>query len=218
MKKMGGMLPGLIIVLATSGCNGPRPEARAAANPPTTPRRDRPAAPARAVADKIVAGAKKQIGDIYDPAYVRIPYPGGDVPRGTGACTDVVVRALRAAGYDLQRLIHQDMRRNFSTYPKKWGLRRPDANIDHRRVPNQMRFFARHGVSLTREVSPGTLSQWRPGDVVCWKLDSGLDHTGILSDRRSASGIPLVIHNLSACAEEDCLTRWKITGHFRYPR
>ena len=210
-KVIGGMLvlPSLI-ALTGAGCARPPQEARA--NPPAVSR------PPRTTADKIVAGAKAQIGDAYNPAYVSITYPNGDMPRGTGACTDVVVRALRAANHDLQRLIHEDMRRNFRAYPKKWGLRRPDRNIDHRRVPNQMRFFERHGLALTQEVTPKTLAKWRPGDIVCWKLDSGLDHTGVLSDRRNENGLPLVIHNLSVCAEEDCLTRWKITGHFRYPK
>ena len=171
------------------------------------------------IADKIVAGAKRQVGDRYDPSYVSLRYPNGDVPRGTGACTDVIIRALRAAGFDLQRLIHEDMRRDFGAYPRKWGLRRPDRNIDHRRVPNQMTFFRRHGHTLTTAVSARTLPEWRPGDIVTWKLTgSNLDHTGILSDRTNAAGVPYAIHNLSTCAEEDCLTRWKITGHFRYPR
>ncbi len=173
--------------------------------------------------EKIVAGARAQLGTLYDPAYRAIPYPNGDVPRGAdgiarGVCTDVVIRALRAAGHDLQRLIHQDMKRNFRLYPRQWDLRRPDHNIDHRRVPNQMTFFRRRGQTLTREVSPRTRARWRPGDTVCWKFDNGLDHTGIVSDKTSARGWPLVIHNLSVCAEEDALTAWRITGHFRYPK
>lgn len=177
----------------------------------------------RTTSEKIVAGARAQMGTLYDPAYCVLPYPNGDVPRGAdgiprGVCTDVVVRALRAAGHDLQRLIHQDMKRNFRLYPRKWGLRRPDRNIDHRRVPNQMTFFGRRGQTLTREVSPRTRAQWRPGDIVCWKFDNGLDHTGIVSDKTNARGWPLVIHNLSVCAEEDALTAWRITGHFRYPK
>lgn len=145
------------------------------------------------------------------------------MPRGAdgvlrGVCTDVVVRALRAAGHDLQRLIHQDMKRNFGLYPRRWGRRRPDRNIDHRRVPNQMTFFQRHGQILSRAVSPRTRAQWRPGDIVCWKFDNGLNHTGIVSDKLNARGWPLVIHNLSVCVEEDALIAWRITGHFRYPQ
>lgn len=176
-----------------------------------------PALP-RAVAGKIVAAARAQIGAGYDPVYQAIPYPNGDVPRDRGVCTDVVVRALRAAGFDLQRLIHEDMRRNFGLYPRRWGLRRPDPSIDHRRVPNQIVFFRRHGSELTRVVSARTLSAWRPGDIVCWKLDNGRDHTGVLSDATGAGGAPLVIHNLGRCAEQDCLRAWQITGHFRYPK
>ena len=166
----------------------------------------------------IVAAARAQVGISYDPSYVKLSYPNGDVPRHTGVCTDVVIRALRAEGHDLQRLIHEDMKRHFALYPsrQKCGLRRPDKNIDHRRVPNQMTFFRRKGRELTRKVSAQTLSQWKPGDIVCWDLGGPL-HTGIVSDRKNARGVPLVIHNLAGCREEDALSAWKIIGHFRYP-
>ncbi len=112
-----------------------------------------------------VAAARKQIGVtlVYDPAYVRLPYPGGDVPQERGVCTDVVIRALRPQGLDLQKAVHEDMRAHFGLYPKKWGLRAPDRNIDHRRVPNLQTWFARQGWSLrpTREAS-----SYRPGDLV----------------------------------------------------
>jgi uncharacterized protein YijF (DUF1287 family) len=146
-----------------------------------------------------------------------LKYPGGDVPRDRGACTDVVVRSLRAVGRDLQRLIHEDARRDLKQYPRIRSSGRLDRNIDHRRVPNQIRYFQRHGRSLTRAVNASTRSQWQPGDIVTWKFDNGLDHTGIISDRLNERGWPLVIHNLAVCAEEDVLTTWKITGHFRYP-
>lgn len=174
--------------------------------------------PADEIAVRIVAGAKKQEGTLYDPAYVSIAYPNGDVPADRGACTDVVVRALRHAGYDLQRLIHEDMKRNFRAYPRKWGLTRTDRNIDHRRVPNHMRFFERQGQTLTKTVSQSTLKQWKPGDVVCWQLPGNLYHTGIVTDGLSARGTPLVMHNLSCCAEEDVLTTWPIIGHYRFPK
>jgi uncharacterized protein len=163
---------------------------------------------------RILVGAKDQLswGTVYDGAYVRIPYPGGDVPREQGVCTDVVVRALRNADIDLQRLIHEDMRRAWGEYPRYAGLSRPDPNIDHRRVPNQIRFLKRHGRDL------GTsLREWLPGDFVFWKLDGGLDHVGVLSDLLGASGDPCVIHNLGGVREEDVLRRWKIVGHYRYP-
>ncbi len=171
-------------------------------------------------AEKIVASAKEQArkGAVYAPGYFAIPYPNGDLPADKGVCTDVVIRALRKAGYDLQKLIHEDMKRNFNKYPNNWGLKRPDSNIDHRRVPNQMRFFERHGLSLTLKVTEDTLERWQPGDIVYWKLDSGLDHCGVLTDTRNGSGEPLVVHNLGRCVEEDCLTKWKITGHFRFPK
>lgn len=161
---------------------------------------------------RIARAARAQVGDVYDPAYAVLTYPGGDVARGRGACTDVVIRALRAgAGVDLQRLVHEDMRRNWGQYPRKWGLARPDKNIDHRRVPNLDRFFRRHGAVLTN-------APWRAGDLVRWELPSGLDHIGVVSDKtNAATGAPFVIHNLAVCAEEDCLTRWKITGHYRFP-
>ena len=172
-------------------------------------------------AEKIVAAARSQIGTFYDAAYFSMAYPGGDAPKGRGACTDVIIRALRAAGYDLQKLMHEDMTRNFDLYPsrKKWRMRRTDKNIDHRRVPNQMVFFRRFGKELTKEVSPKTLAQWQPGDIVCWNLNAaGQTHTGIVSDKKSESGVPFVIHNLEVCREENVLSAWKIIGHFRYPR
>lgn len=170
--------------------------------------------------DKIVVAARKQVGTLYDAAYVTLSYPGGDVPRDRGACTDVIIRALRVVGYDLQKLMHEDMKRNFSAYPsrKKWGLTRTDKNIDHRRVLNQMVFFRRFGKELTKEVSTKTLPTWQPGDIVCWNLnDAGMTHTGIISDKKSSNGAPLVIHNIGGCREEDVLTAWKIIGHYRYP-
>ncbi len=174
--------------------------------------------PPNPIAAKIVVAARAQIGTTYDSRYRQIAYPNGDVPPDRGVCTDVVIRALRKAGYDLQRLIHEDMRRHFDVYPQKWGLRQPDRNIDHRRVPNQMCFLKRHGVTLTKDVSARTLTQWQPGDIVCWELPTGQFHIGVVSDALHENGRPLVIHNISICAEEDCLTAWKIIGHFRYPR
>lgn len=164
---------------------------------------------------KVLAGAKRQIGDAYDASYRTLPYPNGDPPVGQGACTDVVVRSLRAGGYDLQALVHRDMAAHWDQYPHQSGLPRPDRNIDHRRVPNLARFFARHGQVLTNAVSPKTLPQWQPGDIVCWKIPS--DHIGLVSDRRDPQGVPLVIHNLGPCAEQDVLTQWPIAGHYRYP-
>jgi uncharacterized protein YijF (DUF1287 family) len=138
------------------------------------------------------------------------------VPLDKGACVDVVIRALRGAGYDLQKLIHEDMAGHFSSYPRRGA--RPDTNIDHRRVPNERHFFARFGRVLSVRTDGEFARQWQPGDIVSWKLPSGLDHIGVLSDAVNARGLPLVIHNLSRTAEEDVLTSWQITGHYRYPR
>jgi len=212
---------GAVLLLASKRVETPKrvevhvASAKRSSTSPTPPTR---APISDAIAARIVAGAKKQAGTLYDPAYVVLKYPGGDVDKNRGACTDVVIRALRFAGTDLQRLMHEDMKRNFGEYPRQWGLSRTDKNIDHRRVPNQMKFFERRGQSLTKIVSEETLSQWQPGDIVCWRLPGNLYHTGVLTDEKSARGLALVMHNLSVCAEEDVLTAWPIIGHYRYPR
>lgn len=170
-------------------------------------------------ADRIVNGAKNEVirGVSYDASYEQIPYPNGDVPQDRGACTDVVVRALRSAGYDLQKLIHEDMKVRFDLYPKRYGLSHPDPNIDHRRVPNHKVFLRRHGKALPLSTKGGAAGTWMPGDLVYWDIGLGRDHCGILSNDRNADGLPLVIHNLRTTRQEDCLTDWRITGHFRYP-
>jgi uncharacterized protein YijF (DUF1287 family) len=168
-------------------------------------------------AARIVEAAKSQQGTFYSAAYKNISYPNGDVRKDRGACTDVVVRALRGAGYDLQKLIHEDISRNWKLYPSHWGLDHPDPNIDHRRVPNQMVFFERYGQKLTHKVSKQTRAQWQPGDIVCWKTGPRRWHIGVLSDGLNRRGWPLVVHNGSVCVEADCLTRWPIIGHYRFP-
>ena len=170
------------------------------------------------IPDLILLGARQEVenGTRYDASYVVISYPGGDVAADRGVCTDVIIRAFRHAGLDLQQLIHEDMQENFHLYPQKWGLKKPDTHIDHRRVPNQMCFFQRYGASLTLEVEENP-EQWRWGDVVYWRFTDGRDHCGIISDRTRPDGLPLVIHNAGLAREEDCLCRWEITGHFRYP-
>lgn len=170
------------------------------------------------MAAQIVAAAKSQQGTRYSAAYAQIAYPNGDVAPEKGACTDVVVRAMRGAGYDLQKLIHEDISRNWNAYPNRWGLEHPDPNIDHRRVPNQMIFFARYGQKLTNKVANYTRKQWQPGDIVCWKTGPRRWHIGVVSDGLNAKGWPLVVHNGSICVEADCLTRWPIIGHYRFPR
>ncbi len=170
-----------------------------------------------ATAEQLVAAALERTRHkvVYDPAYRTIAYPMGDVPAATGVCTDEVIRAYRALGIDLQRLVHEDMRAAFQSYPKQWGLKRPDRNIDHRRVPNLQMFFSRHGKSL-----PVTArgADYAPGDLVTWSLPGNLPHIGMVTDRRSADGArPLIVHNIGAGPQlEDMLFDYQITGHYRY--
>ncbi len=171
------------------------------------------------VARKIVDAAKAQIGDAYDASYQTIAYPGGDVPKGAGACTDVVVRALRGAGMDLQRLIHDDMKAHFAAYPNAWKLGHTDTNIDHRRVPNHIVFFRRYGQELPiGTATDADIQSWQPGDIVEWKLDGNKWHTGIVSDGIGPRGLPLVVHNGWQCVEQDALDAWTIKAHFRFPK
>jgi len=175
--------------------------------------------PPSPVGERIVAAARDQLdwGTLYDPSYVRLAYPGGDVPRKQGVCTDVVVRSLRAVGQDLQKLIHEDKKAHPSLYPKYPKGKALDPNIDHRRCPNQRVFFGRFGKTLTLKADRSSASSWKPGDIVFWKLDNGRDHVGVVTDRKGPDGLPLAIHNLSTPLEEPVLARWKIVGHFRYP-
>lgn len=151
----------------------------------------------------------------YDPAYVQLAYPNGDVAADKGVCSDEVIRAYRLLGIDLQRLVHEDMRRAFHAYPKKWGLMAPDRNIDHRRVPNLATFFARAGASLPVTHDP---ADYKPGDVVAWAMPDGRPHIGMVTERRSRDGKrPLVMHNIGLGPQiEDMLFGLKITGRFRY--
>ena len=151
----------------------------------------------------------------YDGSYRRIAYPGGDVPGDVGVCTDLVIRAYRKLGIDLQKAVHKEMRSDFEAFPKIWGLSRPDPNIDHRRVPNLQRFFERRGASLPVTNNP---EDYRAGDLVTWLLPGNLPHIGILVNRRSADGmLPLIVHNIGAGPKlEDMLFEYEITGHYRY--
>lgn len=150
----------------------------------------------------------------YNGAYFSIPYPNGDVPSGYGVCTDVVVRAYRKVGIDLQQEVHEDMRANFNAYPKIWGLQTTDTNIDHRRVPNLRRFFERKNASLEVTQNP---KDYQPGDVVTWVLDNNLTHIGIVSEVAATATRYLIVHNIGAGQVlEDCLFNYTITGHYRY--
>jgi len=152
---------------------------------------------------------------IYDPSYYSLPYPGGDVPADRGVCTDVVIRAYRAMGIDLQKEVHEDMRNHFAFYPKNWGLKTTDRNIDHRRVPNLMVFFSRHGTQL----SPSSNSNdYLPGDIVAWNLGRGITHIGIVASQKTPDNRrPMIVHNIGAGQVlEDVLFDFEIIGHYRY--
>ncbi|NMH87708.1 DUF1287 domain-containing protein [Flavivirga algicola] len=151
----------------------------------------------------------------YDPGYFSIDYPNGDVPSDKGVCTDVIIRAYRKIGTDLQKEVHEDMKANFSAYPKIWGLKTTDKNIDHRRVPNLMTFFKRKGAE--KPIS-NKAKDYLPGDVVCWNLGGAITHIGIVVDKKSKDGKRnLIVHNIgSGQVLEDCLFDFKIIGHYRY--
>jgi uncharacterized protein len=163
---------------------------------------------------RLASAALAQVGVMrqYDPSYVQLRYPGGDVPLERGVCADVVVRAFRGIGIDLQREIHEDMKRSFASYPQLWGLHAPDANIDHRRVPNLMKFFERRHKSL------GNGASYEPGDVVAWRLANGLYHVGVVSNTRNGGNSEYtVVHNIGYGARnEDVLHAFEIIGHYRW--
>lgn len=167
------------------------------------------------LADSALTLTKQRVN--YDPAYRVIGYPNGDVPANTGVCTDVVIRAYRKLGVDLQKEVHEDMKSNFDKYPKNWGLTRTDRNIDHRRVPNLMVFFTRKGTAKPITQSP---NDYLPGDIVCWNLGGAITHIGIVSRKKSTDGRRyLIVHNIgSGQVLEDCLFSFKIIGHYRYKK
>jgi len=187
----------------------------------TPPKAPAPKVQAPKAAEPLVAAARGRLKSIvvYDGRYIALDYPGGDVPATMGVCTDVVIRSLRKAyDLDLQKRVHEDMQANFGKYPTNWGLTRTDKNIDHRRVPNLETYFTRAGQALPITRVP---SDYKPGDIVSWRLDSntgsaGLPHIGIVSERLSRGGTPLIIHNIGRGVEEsDMLFDHRITGHFR---
>jgi uncharacterized protein YijF (DUF1287 family) len=152
---------------------------------------------------------------IYDPAYYSLEYPNGDVPADRGVCSDVIIRTYRQLGIDLQKEVHEDMTAHFELYPQIWDLGGPDPNIDHRRVPNLMLFFQRHGT--VRPVSDDP-ADFEPGDIVCWSLGGTVTHIGIVADHRSADGYRYqVVHNIgNGQVLEDCLFDFRIIGHYQY--
>jgi uncharacterized protein YijF (DUF1287 family) len=151
----------------------------------------------------------------YDPSYFSISYPNGDVPKGKGVCTDVVIRAYRKLGIDLQKLVHEDMKSNFTLYPKIWGLKSTDSNIDHRRVPNLMVFFSRFG---TKKAISEVAKNYKEGDIVCWNLGGSITHIGIVIHQKSEDEErPLIVHNIGGGqVVSDCLFDYAIIGHYSF--
>ena len=151
----------------------------------------------------------------YDPSYFSINYPNGDIPSDKGVCTDVVIRAYRKTGIDLQKEVHEDMKSNFNSYPKNWGLKTTDKNIDHRRVPNLMKFFERKGTVKVKSTDP---SDYKPGDIICWNLSGGITHIGIVVAKKSSDHKRnLIVHNIGGGQVlEDCMFDFRIIGHYRY--
>jgi uncharacterized protein YijF (DUF1287 family) len=217
----------LLTAAVALGCSASRGDARAAraneaqaATPQTarqTESRPRPSSGSPFLDRLSEAAVERTSHEVrYDPTYFVIPYPGGDVPAEVGVCTDEVIRSYRAVGVDLQQLVHEDMKGNFALYPHKWGLKKPDANIDHRRVPNLMVFFERQGAA---QPVTDNARDYKPGDVVTWDLGNGLTHIGIVVAVPSESDENRlqIVHNIGAGPKlEDVLFAWKITGHYRF--
>ncbi len=209
------------VTLALLACDQPYAQeptpaaSQTLASTPTPPRR---LAISDDTAARIVAAARERLSHevVYDGAYVKIPFPGGDVAPDRGVCTDEVVRIFRALGQDLQKLVYDDLRAAPGAYPNSWPGPRPDPNIDHRRVPNLMVFFSRRGVSLP---ITDNAADYAPGDVVAWRLDNGLTHIGVLTDDTADGVTPAAVHNIGAGPRlEHVLFSWKIIGHYRFPK
>jgi len=220
MHKLGIAIIALVIWAGAAGCSTST-EKSASASTRVAPVAATQSLERRPLSDipeikKVVDSAIEQTQQTvqYDPSYTKLKYPNGDVPIERGVCADVIVRAFRSAGIDLQKEIHEDMSLHFTAYPAKWGARKPDSNIDHRRVPNLMTLFDRRSKSVPITRNP---SDYIPGDVVAWELDNKLLHIGLVSDV-VANGTPnyLMVHNIGAGARiEDVLMAWKIIGHYR---
>jgi uncharacterized protein len=212
-----GSLPVPDLSASVSAPVAPRPPARA----PLPIAKPELAATPPVVADDfgvrlaLVAEKQTEVQVTYDSSYVRIAYPGGDVPPDKGVCADVVIRAYRNFGIDLQVLVHRDMVRAFALYPRRWGLTRTDTNIDHRRVPNLETFLRRHGAAIAVSANP---DHYKPGDLVSWIVAGSLPHIGVVSAKRTADGArPMIVHNIGEGPKlEDVLFEFPIVGHFRY--
>lgn len=211
--KSASLLIAAVVCAAAACSRAPQPPAQGAPAPAPV---EAPAPQPHVLAPAWVAAARAQIGVTrrYDPAYVQLAYPGGDVAADRGVCTDVVIRALRTQGLDLQQTVHEDMRADFAAYPTIWRASSTDRSIDHRRVPNLRRWFERQRWSLPVSARA---QDYRPGDLVTWDLGRGVPHIGIVSDRKSWDRQrPLVLHNIArGTQEEDVLFDYPITGHYR---
>ena len=215
MTRRTLLTTGLLVILIFVACHPVR-HYRAGERPPPSVLRPLPATASPAL-KLLVAAAIDQIGTTtgYDPSYVKIDYPNGDVPLDRGVCSDVIVRAFRKGGIDLQKEVHEDMKSAWSEYPKKWNASAPDPNIDHRRVPNLATYFERRGKALP---ITNNADDYLAGDVVSWDLGSGTGHIGIVVNAWADSEKRyLIVHNIGLGARlEDVLFAWKITGHYRY--
>lgn len=203
---MKAWMPLLLVAGLGLGCSrGPYGPPAAFSTPPKAP----PSVP-KTPEEKLLASLQDQLtwGTGYDGSYVQLAYPGGDLPRTKGVCTDVVIRAYRPLGFDLQKLVYEDARANMGKYPRIGGTDKLDRNIDHRRCPNLVSYFDRHAEKVT---------EWEPGDIVFWKLPGNRDHVGMVSHRAAEDGTPLVVHNIPGGIREDnSLRAWPIVGHYRW--
>ncbi len=206
-------LSGALLLAGLSGCSTQQVESKSADVKRSGSARSNVATP-----DRLSYAALERLRHrvVYDGRYIPIGYPNGDVPANTGVCTDTVIRSYRKLGVDLQRLVYEDMSNNFYSYPNlaKWGLNKPDPNIDHRRVHNLKAFFTRHG---GRVPVTGNAADYRPGDLVTWSLGGDQEHIGIVVNRKSSAGRPLIVHNIGEGERiEDVLFAMPISGHYRY--
>ncbi len=215
MKLLSNLFFRLLLFLAASCSNGQSPAQRDSTAQTLDDSLPTPSILGLKISDAALSLTHDTV--LYDPAYFAIPYPNGDVPADRGVCTDVVIRTYRKLGIDLQKEVHEDMKAHFGAYPKIWGLKNPDTNIDHRRVPNLMTFFARQGAQ-----QPVTENghDYLPGDLVTWDLGGGLTHIGIVVNRKSDDHRRyLIVHNIgSGQVLSDCLFDYQVTGHYRYTK
>lgn len=215
VRRIGSFITLLVVLAAIVFVVVGVPESRALLGKLIV-RVDPPPDTASPKAHEFAAAAEKQVGVTvsYDASYVQLAYPGGDVPVETGVCTDVVVRAMREMGADLQVEVHEDMAAAFDEYPGTWHLSEPDPNIDHRRVPNLQVYFERRGKSLP---VTSVAADYQPGDIVTWKMPGGSPHVGIVSDRQARGESRFaIVHNAGRGTRvEDVLFDFTITGHYR---